>query len=93
MPGPFPGMDPYLEDPVRWPDVHQRLITYIADALGPHLRPRYHARIGERVYILTPPQALYPDILLIRRPQAVREPSPVCGAAEVETEVLWMRRS
>ncbi len=88
MPGPFPGMDPYLEDPVRWPDVHQSLITYIRDELQPHLRPRYHARIGERVYILTPPQALYPDILLIRRPQAVREPSPTYGAAEVETEVL-----
>jgi hypothetical protein len=27
MPGPFPGMDPYLEDPVYWPDIHQSLIT------------------------------------------------------------------
>lgn len=27
MPSPFPGMDPYLEEPRRWPDVHQRLIT------------------------------------------------------------------
>lgn len=88
MPGPFPGMDPYLEDPARWPDVHQRLITYIADALGPHLRPRYHARIGERVYILEPPQTFYPDMTIIRRPLAVREPAPAYGAAvaEVETE-------
>ena len=22
MPSPFPGMDPYLEDPDFWPDVH-----------------------------------------------------------------------
>ncbi|MFN0055331.1 MAG: DUF4058 family protein [Planctomycetales bacterium] len=22
MPSPFPGMDPYLEDPGLWPDVH-----------------------------------------------------------------------
>ncbi|MCK4452049.1 MAG: DUF4058 family protein [Anaerolineae bacterium] len=29
MPSPFPGMDPYLEYPVRWPDVHHSLITYI----------------------------------------------------------------
>jgi len=72
MSSPFPGMDPYLEKPARWPDVYQRLITYIADALQPQVRPHYHARIGERVYILQPPRALYPDILLIGQP--VREP-------------------
>ena len=73
MPSPFPGMDPYLENPVRWPDVHQRLITYISDVLQPQVRPRYHARIGERVYILEPPHALYPDVLLIEHP--AREPA------------------
>lgn len=54
MPGPFPGMDPYLERPDLWPDVHQSLITYIRDALQPQLRPRYHARIGERLYVIPP---------------------------------------
>ncbi len=90
MPGPFPGMDPYLEDPVRWPDVHQSLITYIRDELQPDLRPRYYARIGERVYILQPPHALYPDVMITRQPRAVREPVPAYGAAvaEVETEVM-----
>jgi len=57
-------MDPYLEDPARWSDVHQRLITYIADDLQPQLRPRYHARMGERTYILSPPRSFYPDVLL-----------------------------
>lgn len=51
MPGPSPGKGLHPENAARRPDGHQRLITYIADALGPHLRPRYHARIGERVYI------------------------------------------
>lgn len=83
MPGPFPGMDPYLEDPARWPDVHQSLITYIRDALQPHLRPRYLARIGERIYILAPPQALYPDVVLIRRP-AVREAETPYAVAEAK---------
>ena len=27
MPSPFPGMDPYLEDPAGWPNVHVNLIT------------------------------------------------------------------
>jgi hypothetical protein len=42
MPSSFPGMDPYLEDPARWPDVHHSLITYIRNALQPQVRPRYY---------------------------------------------------
>lgn len=51
MPSPFPGMDPYLEHPALWPDVHQRLIVALADTLGPMLRPRYRAAVEERVYV------------------------------------------
>jgi hypothetical protein len=47
----FPGMDPYLEDPHRWPEVHTRLIVAIADALMAQVRPRYVASIDERVFI------------------------------------------
>ncbi|PKO23319.1 MAG: hypothetical protein CVU38_04715 [Chloroflexi bacterium HGW-Chloroflexi-1] len=81
MSSPFPGMDPYLETPRRWTDVHQRLITYVADALQPCVRPHYHARMGERVYILNPPRSIAPDVFLIGRPQPdvggwrVREPA------------------
>ena len=32
MHSPFPGMNPYLENPVFWAEVHHRLITAIADA-------------------------------------------------------------
>jgi hypothetical protein len=71
MPGPFPGMDPYLAEPARWPDLHHSLTTYIRDALQPQVSPRYFARIGERVCILNPPQALYPDVILFGR--SVRE--------------------
>jgi hypothetical protein len=31
MPSPFPGMDPYLENPEFWPGVHNRLIVAIID--------------------------------------------------------------
>ena len=37
MSSPFPGMDPYLENPAFWPDFHFTFINYwreaIADAL------------------------------------------------------------
>lgn len=65
MPSPFPGMDPYLENPVWWPDFHHRFITYAAEVMYPDLRPRYRARIGERVYLVEPPQHLYPDIAIL----------------------------
>ena len=51
MPSPFPGMDPYLEEPGLWPDVHHNLITFAARFLTQQLRPKYYARVEERVYI------------------------------------------
>ena len=40
MPSPFPGMDPYLEDPGLWPDVHQTSSRFQA-LLASQLRPKY----------------------------------------------------
>lgn len=51
MPSPFPGMDPYLEDPELWPDVHHELISVIREKLNSQLRPRYVARVELRVYM------------------------------------------
>jgi Protein of unknown function (DUF4058) len=51
MPTPFPGMDPYLEEPALWPDVHARLIAEMQAALNKRLRPKYFARVEARVYI------------------------------------------
>ena len=33
MPSRFPGMDPYLENPVIFPDLHDRLIANLSEAL------------------------------------------------------------
>lgn len=68
MPNPFPGMDPYLENPVLWPGVHQRLITRIADTLNGTMPPRYVADIGERVYIAQPERSVYPDMVVLEHP-------------------------
>ncbi len=51
MPSPFPGMDPYLENPELWPDVHHELISQIRTALNPVLQPRYVARVELCVYV------------------------------------------
>jgi len=59
----FPGMDPYLEAPQVWPDVHARFIVYLAEHLGPLLRPRYIAAIESRVFVEGPALArpIIPD--------------------------------
>jgi hypothetical protein len=38
-------MDPYLENPALWPDVHHRLLSVTAELLGQQLRPNHYARI------------------------------------------------
>lgn len=64
MSGPFPGMDPWLESPILWPGVHQRLITYLADDLQPLLGRRYVAAVEERVYIAAADRTIIPDVSL-----------------------------
>lgn len=50
----FPGMDPYLEHPQVWPDVHARFIVYLSEHLLPLLRPRYVVAIESRVFVEGP---------------------------------------
>jgi hypothetical protein len=73
MPSPFPGMDPYLEEPSGWPGVHHRLITIMSDLLTEQLAPHFYVSIEERVYIsdLEEPgerRQIAPDIYLVERP-------------------------
>src|SRR5271157_4676791 len=49
----FPGMDPWLEHPDLWPDVHSSLITAIRDELMPRVLPRYVVRVESRTTVLT----------------------------------------
>ncbi len=66
MPSPFPGMDPYLESPDIWPDLHHRFISEVQTALNPHLRPQYVARVELRVYVTDPDdpgiEVIIPDV-------------------------------
>jgi hypothetical protein len=51
MSSPFPGMNPYLENPELWSEVHHRLITAIAIAIAPPIRPKYRVAIEKRTYL------------------------------------------
>ncbi len=71
MPNPFPGMNPWLENPALWRDVHHRLISTLADELGPRLRPRYFVAVEIHTYVAAlpeaPPASRYPDVMVIDR--------------------------
>lgn len=48
---PFPGMDPYLESPDLWPDVHESLMAIFREQLTPLLAPKYVAELSTRIVI------------------------------------------
>ncbi len=77
MPSPFPGMDPFLEDPGLWPDVHNTLIAVIREFLVRQLSAKYYARIEERVYISEDDDpgrtVILPDVRVGERPEPVRQ--------------------
>jgi len=88
MPNPFPGMNPYLEAKNLWRDVHWRFIAYAAELLQPLLRPRYHVRIEERLYVEPIERPIFPDISVIERPKTRPEQEQTGGVAvAVATEV------
>lgn len=91
MRSPFPGMDPYLEHPALWPDVHNSLIAAMRDALAPVLRPRYYIALESRVYTLDIDGLVFvgrPDLTVLpyEGPQRVST-LPLASAGFVEVEV------
>ncbi|MFZ4661393.1 MAG: DUF4058 family protein [Caldilineaceae bacterium] len=72
---PFPGMNPWLENPLVWKGVHQRVITALADVLAAQLEPRYFVAVETHTYISTMPskpiQSRYPDVSILKS----REPA------------------
>ena len=85
MPSLFPGMDPFLEHQVSH-EFHQLFTVGIAEVLVPALRPRYVARIEERVYLQYEPREssgpVRPDVTVLR------ETSPERGGPRGGTAVL-----
>lgn len=84
---PFPGMDPWLEHPVPWPDVHNRLIAALADVIAPMIAPRYFVRTERRVYLVQPGDtelAGIPDLNILRERVAPYVPAAPAGAYAVD---------
>lgn len=69
MPSPFPGMDPFLEDPRLWESFHNRYIAALDEALSARVRPHFYVEEQSSVYIVElgalsrPP--VKPDVYLV----------------------------
>ena len=48
---PFPGMNPYMEDPRSWQGIHHRIISALDSEISAVLPAEYVSSIEERVYI------------------------------------------
>lgn len=85
MPSPFPGMDPYLENPALWRGVQRRLAVYAGDVLSAALGERYFVDLAERSYVLEEHDAAV--LLRIEEAVEVREPRLVVEDVEAREVV------
>jgi hypothetical protein len=96
MPSPFPGMDPYLEDPAFWRDFHGEFIYACRDEIFKGLPDGYEAAVDEQVRLIDlPPEEfesakikdVLPDVAVLRTPSrqsAAAGPATSTGAALLE---------
>jgi hypothetical protein len=73
MRSPFPGMDPYLEDPGRWAGVHGLLISAIRTELNRRLGSRFVADVGTTDYPVAAEdrRLVLPEFYVVKVRQAV----------------------
>jgi hypothetical protein len=62
MASPFPGMDPYLENPGIFPDFHDRFIAYLSESMQPALPEPYVAALGRRAWVEVSERFIGPDV-------------------------------
>src|SRR5258708_3106687 len=84
MPSPFPGMDPYLENPHSWGSVHHLFITFIAASLNDRLPEDFVARPDERLYVVQHERPIVPDVYVSHRMPAGASERLSSGVALLE---------
>ena len=90
MRSPFPGMDPYFEDPAYWEAFHHQFISECSNHLSERLGPGYVANITERVELISyddPAARQYiPDVSVARERRARPSDAVEAGGVAVALE-------
>lgn len=68
MPSPFPGMNPYMEQPAAWAGVHLHLLANFGQQLAPQVRPRYRVHTERYLAVGGEPRKFRPDLRLEHTP-------------------------
>lgn len=94
MKSPFPGMDPWLEQPSLWPDLHGTLITVFRRALVPQVLGRYTAGIEFRTTRVRADDPAFrfaiPDVLVVREAApAYKSSRGISNPTAVVTMAEW----
>ncbi|MCU0545333.1 MAG: DUF4058 family protein [Oscillatoriaceae cyanobacterium Prado104] len=92
MPNPFPGMNPYLEHPDFWPEIHHLLIAIIKESLTPLLQPKYRVAIEKRIYEIQGDTSLLvaiPDVSIQQKGHAT---SPIASNTAVAYPTVQPRQ-
>jgi Protein of unknown function (DUF4058) len=75
----FPSMNPYLENPDLWTEVHFGLISVLARSLNSLITPKYRAAVEKRVYS---------DVLLVGIPDVAIVQQQGTNTPETAVETL-----
>jgi len=59
-------MDPFLEDPAVFPDLHDNLIAELRNAINAQLPPPYYASSASRVWVEPSQRRVGPDVNVLR---------------------------
>ncbi|MCI0360485.1 MAG: DUF4058 family protein [Planctomycetaceae bacterium] len=83
MPSPFPGMDPYLEHPNVFPNLHDRLILYLEEEIQQLLPEPYFAKSGQRIWLEFVKGSRIPDVSVLRKDRPSGRPRQEDGGTAV----------
>jgi len=89
MPSPFPGMDPFLEDPDVFPGFHDQMIVHLAEFLQKRLPAPYFAKPAQRTWIEWIDRSRYPDVSVMisaRKKEGEKRGNKTGALAEARSE-------
>ena len=87
MPSPFPGMDPWLEDPAIFPDLHDSLIFLIKKSLNAQLHAGYYATTKMIVWVADDQRRDADVSLFTDRARGGLAVAPLAGYVDLGDEV------
>src|SRR5205807_9431628 len=88
MPSLLPGMDPFLEDPAVFPDLHDSLIFCLRESLNAQLPDPYYAGIASRVWVQAGQRRIGPDVKVLRPEQTATGGLPATGGGLAVAEAV-----